>query len=223
MGDYLSTKLDADQVMRRAYDETENRLRVDAEVTATIGDIDVHITAASGDNIAIVNQNGTFPLIINPDGSINTNTTITDISLNQADDSIAIGDGIDLIDINVDGSINTQDVYSNYNKLNFFEIINVPSAVSTLIGSYIVPSGKTSFLQQVVVSGTNVATYEIYLNSLIISRKRTIYTELNENFMYAITSNNGYKLIPGDLVEVKVLHNRPWLGDFDTSIQVVEK
>lgn len=106
MGDYLNTKLDADQVLRRAYDETENRLRVDAEITATIGDIDVHITAASGDNIAIVNQDGTFPLIINPDGSINTNTTVTDIDLDQATDSVAIGDGTTLVTVTPNRGLN---------------------------------------------------------------------------------------------------------------------
>jgi hypothetical protein len=99
MADYLNTKLDADQVLRRAYDETSNRLRVDAEVTAQIGDINVHIDAASGDNIAIADATGTNKLVVNPDGSINTNTTITNISLSQATDSVAIGDGTNLVTV----------------------------------------------------------------------------------------------------------------------------
>lgn len=65
----LNTKLDAAQVIRRAYDETNNRLRVDAEVTATIGTVDVIIDAASGDNIKI--SDGVNTLTVNPDGSIN--------------------------------------------------------------------------------------------------------------------------------------------------------
>lgn len=74
----LNTKLDAAQVIRRAYDEPNNRLRVDAEVTATIGTVDVIIDAASGDNIKI--SDGVNTLSINPDGSINIsldNTAVT--------------------------------------------------------------------------------------------------------------------------------------------------
>jgi hypothetical protein len=80
MGNYLnplSTKLDAAQIIRRAYDEPNNRLRVDALVTATIGTVSVLIDAASGDNISI--SDGTHTLEINPDGSINVVATDLDI------------------------------------------------------------------------------------------------------------------------------------------------
>lgn len=74
MGNYLSplnTKLDMEQVIRRAYDEPNNRLRVDASVTATIGTVNVIIDAASGDNIAIADPATGFVLKPNSDGSIN--------------------------------------------------------------------------------------------------------------------------------------------------------
>ncbi len=76
--DYLSplnTKLDANQVLRRAYDEPNNRLRVDATVTASIGTVDVVIDAASGDNISI--SDGVDTLAINSDGSINAVVTLS--------------------------------------------------------------------------------------------------------------------------------------------------
>ncbi len=90
MGNYLSTKLDAAQVIRRAYDESLNRIRVDAEVTAVIGTVDVIINSAT-DNIAISTPSGNF-LLINPDGSINVNSAI-----DQSVDSIKLGDGVNLI------------------------------------------------------------------------------------------------------------------------------
>lgn len=101
MGDYLNTKLDADQVLRRTYDEPNNRLRVDAEVTAVIGTVDVIINAAT-DNIAI--SDGVDFLGINADGSINVN--VLDISISAANDSIKIGDGTNFMVVNTDGSIN---------------------------------------------------------------------------------------------------------------------
>lgn len=107
MADYLNpknTKLDANQVLIRSYDETENRLRVDAEVTATIGSVDVVIDSASGDNIAI--SDGTHTLEINPDGSINTNTEIV-----HTLDSVALGNGVDkLATITTVGPSNALDV-----------------------------------------------------------------------------------------------------------------
>jgi hypothetical protein len=104
------TKLDADQVIRRVYDETENKLRVDAEVTAVIGVVEVIIDAAGGDNIAIASADGSNFLTVNPDGSINTNTTV---ELNAATDSVKVGDGVDTLEINTDGSINTVDAQAN--------------------------------------------------------------------------------------------------------------
>lgn len=71
MSDIITSKLDAAQIIRRAYEDDKNRIRVDAEVEATIGSVDVIIDASSGDNIAIADETGTNYLAINPDGSIN--------------------------------------------------------------------------------------------------------------------------------------------------------
>lgn len=62
--------LNADLVLRKAFDEDTGKLRVDAEVTATLGTVDVVIDASTGDNIAI--SDGTNTLAVNADGSINT-------------------------------------------------------------------------------------------------------------------------------------------------------
>jgi hypothetical protein len=107
MSDYLSTKLDFEQVIRRTYDEEANRLRVDAEVTATIGTVEVAIDAASGDNISIANQDGSNSMVVHTDGSIDVN--VLNITLDQANDSIAIGDGTNLANFNPDGSLNISD------------------------------------------------------------------------------------------------------------------
>lgn len=103
------TQLDADQVLQRSFDESADRLRVDASVTATIaGPFDVSIEA-DADNIAIRNSTNSNELLINADGSINTNITgdVT-VELNAADgDNVAISDGTDTLAVNADGSINS--------------------------------------------------------------------------------------------------------------------
>lgn len=75
----MSTNLDFNQVIQRAYDEAANRIRVDAELTASIiapPGLEVSIQAAD-DNIAIRNSTNNDELFINPDGSINVVATIT--------------------------------------------------------------------------------------------------------------------------------------------------
>lgn len=67
------SKLDFAQIMRHSFDDANKRLRVGADINATVGDMNIDITAASGDNIAIASQDGANTLNINSDGSINVN------------------------------------------------------------------------------------------------------------------------------------------------------
>ncbi len=119
----INTKLDANQVLKQAYDEPNQRLRVDAQVSATISDIiiegpdgsqmivnpdgstdvnivspiNIEIDAADGDNIAI--SDGTNTAVVNVDGSLNVNLVGTS--------EVRITDGTDDLAINADGSINS--------------------------------------------------------------------------------------------------------------------
>ena len=66
----ISSRLDANQVLRESYDDAEKRLRVQASVTATVAEMDVVIDAAGGDNIAIADQSGTNFMTVYPNGAI---------------------------------------------------------------------------------------------------------------------------------------------------------
>lgn len=67
-------KLDYAQTLKNAYDITKNRFRVDAEVSATFGDLEVSLISTE-DSVAIGNTAGTNFLAINPDGSVNVVVT----------------------------------------------------------------------------------------------------------------------------------------------------
>jgi hypothetical protein len=87
--------LDANLVLRKAFDEATGKLKVDATVTTTIGNVEVVIDAAGGDNIAIKSADGTKTLDINADGSINANVVIDRndvITTFGADEAIRIDD-----------------------------------------------------------------------------------------------------------------------------------
>lgn len=95
------TQLDADQVLKQSFDETNDRLRVDASVTAVVAG--VTLDAATSD-IAIADRITGDLLKVNPDGSIDANVVVSA----SGGDNIAISDGTDTLAINSDGSINVK-------------------------------------------------------------------------------------------------------------------
>jgi hypothetical protein len=62
------SKLDQTQIFQRAFDESEERLRVDSLATVSLGIVEVAIDATT-DSIAI--SDGVDQLAVNSDGSIN--------------------------------------------------------------------------------------------------------------------------------------------------------
>lgn len=81
--------LNQENIIKKVFDETTDSLRVNASVSG----VNVDLSAASGDNVAI--SDGVDTLVVNPDGSINVNAGSLVIS--HIDDSIRLGDGTNLI------------------------------------------------------------------------------------------------------------------------------
>lgn len=99
----INTKLDAAQIIKQAYDEANQRLKVDAIINASLGDV------------VIQDENGD-KLNVNPDGSINTQITNSQFSieLSAADgDNVAISDGTNNVVVNPDGSLNVSGPLTN--------------------------------------------------------------------------------------------------------------
>lgn len=202
------SKLDANQVLRLSYDEQNNRLRVAATVVASIGDIDVHIDAADGDNIAIADPTGTNFLLPNADGSINTN-----VSLNASDDSVAISDGVNTLDINPNGSINVVITASGLTTHNVFnEVDNVISGITTAAATYTALANTK--LLSCDFGGTNMAMYSLYIGATLSAKKYTFYQNLNERFDF----KDGLPVQVGDIIKVEVVHFRPDPGNFNVNI-----
>ncbi len=72
----MSSRLDANQVLPLVLDESTQRLRVDAKVSASVSDVDVVIDAVAGDNIAITDPDNGNTLNVEADGSLNANVVI---------------------------------------------------------------------------------------------------------------------------------------------------
>lgn len=162
---------------------------------------------------------------------VNTEATITggafEVAIDAATDSIRVSDGTDTLGINADGSINVNVLSVSSpvgNVKNIFNAITaVPSSSTTAITTYMIPALTTAYLERVEVSGTNIAQYDVYINSSIVARKRTYFgNSLSETFDFSSTLNRGLAISAGIIIEVRVTHTRPTVGDFEARIQLVE-
>jgi hypothetical protein len=162
-----------------------------------------------------------------------TNLAVTGVSqeilITSTNDSIAIGNTSGkLLTINPDGSINativekpsTGEVVKNiYSEAN-----SVASGLTTTLVTYTVPGSlTTSIVQRISVSGENIAKFTVFVNAVKIDTRRTFFGDsLSEYFEFTTGSSDGFALNPSDTVVVKVLHNRPSVGDFEARLQVLE-
>lgn len=169
------------------------------------------------------------------DGSVNIGTVHAQLEMflshkdndpdaGDVNSSVRIGDGVDELQVNPDGSINVNVTsgsaatsLSTYN-----EISAVPMMTATPLATYTAPGGKVTSLHRICVSGDNIAKYKVRLNGDVIDTLRTYFgSSLNGIFEFANPAG-GIPLVPGDVVSVEVEHNRPFVADFNGRIQVSE-
>lgn len=192
--------LDQNQIFQRIYDEENDRLRVETAVTASFGTVECVI--------------------------------------DQTNDSIAIGDGATLYSSTKTTGKNSLDVNLTNSSINFStsptpasnavtkfkyaEVDNVPSGITTTVISYTVPANTKTILQRVLVAGENVAKYQVFFNSSVIATRRTMYTNLNEQFEFSQPSNNGAILVSGDIITITALHTQTSVSSFEATLQILE-
>lgn len=229
------SKLDANQVLRAVYDDASSRLKVDAEITAQIGNVDVALDASSGDNIYISDETGANTLAVNPSGSINVN--VEDININHSNDSIRVGDGTNLatttftsgktgLDVNlINANLNTnsKQVPTGPTALVYGTLSSVNPGDNQIVVSHTIPSGiQIFYLQKIYLSGNQNSTYTIYLNGNTLIRTRMAHTQFSDTKDLNTSTAFGLKLIAGDNVVVKAENNGTTVGTFDVTLQLTE-
>lgn len=159
------------------------------------------------------------------DGSINIGTVNAELEVflthlddfpepGEIHDSIRIGDGTDLLEINSDGSINVQVVNAAADSvLNFYDQANsVATMTETEIVSYTVPPGKFLELTGGSGSGDCDGTFKLKIDNNIEDLQRNAWTERNIRFF-------GPLIVPAaSKVSITVEHCRPDPHDFQARI-----
>jgi hypothetical protein len=133
----------------------------------------------------------------------------------------------DLLNVNADGSINVvvteAPVTGSTVESLFTAITSVPGGVLTTISTYTVPPGDTAMIEAVKVSGTNIAMYTINVNSTIVDQFYTFYGNLNFYQNYNTPQGSTINLSSGDVLTVTVIHTKPYVGDFNSRVDLIQK
>lgn len=122
------------------------------------------------------------------------------------------------LDVNVARVSHSEDVIPLYD-----EALAVPASTPTIINSYTMPIlvDTEVFLNLVTASGDNYCIFEVKLNGSTIEKGRTSPAEGYDKDFNFSGENRGLKLLTGDLVEVTCTHYRPFVGDFNSRIQLI--
>jgi len=187
------TKLDQNHILQRVFEEDNDRLRVDAEVSAVIGTVECVIDAASGDNIAIANANGNT-LKVESNGSINVNIIEAALSVEEITNTYAETTSV------ASGVETTLETFTASSSSIRYSIQRVEF------------SGEQIALYKVYINSDPIASKRTHHGS-----------GLSGEFEFFGGSQEGLFINTSDVVSIKVLHNRPGTGDFEARIQMFEQ
>lgn len=209
-----TVQLTAAGTVKRVFSDFTNLFKLRADVTG--GNASYRVVVTLFDN-AVTTRIENAQIDVSLDHTIDTLGHF---------DSIRIGDGEYLLDINPDGSINVNldNAFDEEIANLYSEVPAIVNGSETVLISYEVPVDKIAFLYRVEGSGENVARYQIQVNGSNIATRRTYFgADLTTEFDYTTPNKRALELQPGDIIEVKVLHNRPNPGDFEARMQLLLK
>jgi hypothetical protein len=152
------------------------------------------------------NADNPFPVIF--DGTI------------EASD-VSIVEGGNTMTVNPDGSINVNITNSTPTStpgltIVHNEITSVASGVEATIVTIVAPPLGYR-IQKIEVSGDNWAIFRVKINGVTISDKRSWWCDFNQTFNFE-SFVNGLLLTSGQTLTVTALHNRPYVGAFETTV-----
>lgn len=147
-------------------------------------------------------------LLVNPDGSINVNTSGggggSNVNIHDSAGN-ALTSTTGALNVNVVSEIPSPPIttISQYDT-----IASIAMGATATILTYTVPAGKTLYLNKVMVSSDSISDIEIQFNAAVNSKKRLTYTQFNETFDYSITETvSGYEVSTGTIITVVGTNN----------------
>jgi hypothetical protein len=100
----------------------------------------------------------------------------------------------------------------------FGESNSVASGLEVIVFSYSVPVGKKLILNSISFSGTNIARYTVEVDGSTYDRAWTYFSGGLSGLLNYHVQGDGVFINSGQVITLKVLHNRPSTGDFFGSL-----
>lgn len=212
-----------DECGNRITDNNPLPVKIPA-VEITIGDLDVQLDGVYNfvdnpdpDNVGVIAHNrNAIPTDLD---QVNRITSVTSGNVHALDTSIHNSNGTAIDTINPLPVVTVPGPGAS-SKSFYNEVTSVATSVITTVITYTVPGATTAALQTIDVSGTNIAQFQVEVNTVVIDKKRTYFSgPFNEVFDF----KGSIPLVAGDVVRVRVLHTRPFVGDFNARLTVSEQ
>lgn len=169
--------------------------------------------------LAVQLSNGSLNIEnLNANVQVQLSAKANDPNAGDVPDSVRIGDGVEELAINTDGSINevSVDPVGLTPLILFRETTSVPKDQEIALFTRTVAPATELVLSSIEVGGENIATYEVRINNQVVARKRTHFgISLDCSFSFETGTKHGYRLEAGDKIEVYVLHSRPSAATFE--------
>jgi hypothetical protein len=105
---------------------------------------------------------------------------------------------------------------SKYQSFNYYDSVTaVPAGAETVVIQRTVLPSTAMVLANVQFSGTNIATYRLYIDSDIIGTHVTWHDgNISDSMSFALDQLAGLRINAGQTLKLTAQHGRPFIGDF---------
>jgi hypothetical protein len=156
-------------------------------------------------------------LLFAASSNIVTQVGIGDVVVNDGSYDLSISDGIDFIKGLFPSKVEIVPSTLQTSYL-YYEVSSVASGVQTTIATF--TAVAKCLLEKALYSTDNVSRFDVYLNSTTIATARNYFTSYSGCFDFISKTGRGLVLEPGDVVEIKAIHNRPYVGSYEATLQL---
>lgn len=223
---------DSNQAIVRSFDEATESLKT----TITNADVEIAVSAFT-DSIKIGDGTGQTATITDLGGGVKAlDVNIADIAVSHTSDSVALGDGAGLLTSTVSGPKRALDVNllsgsvtgtftqapSGETILVYGENLSLAIGATTTVVTYTAGSGVTRYTQRVYTSSTQVATFVVEKNAVVVLTTRLNPTKFSDMLDFATGSAFGIKIETGDTIAIKATNDGSAIAEVNSTIQFME-
>jgi hypothetical protein len=115
--------------------------------------------------------------------------------------SVRVGNGVNDLNVNSDGSINVNVINSITGTAvsQYFEVDGVALGGSVTVFTYTVPLGMTLYLDRIDFSSDSVSEFDFSIGGSLNKKRRLTWTHFNDTFEYTL-GGSGYPIATGTVL-----------------------